>query len=55
MLGSHGSFFNLAEKRKLLARTPHQNPFLDPEGYRGYLRESKATFESELRDQQKAP
>jgi metallo-beta-lactamase class B len=51
-LGAHGSFFNLGEKRKLLDRNPHQNPFVDPEGCRRYVRDSEASFDQALRRQQ---
>lgn len=52
LLGAHGSFFNLDEKRKLLDRNPRQNPFVDPEGCRRYLRDSQASFDQALKRQQ---
>jgi metallo-beta-lactamase class B len=43
-LGSHGSFFHLKEKMKT-------RDFVDPEGYRKYLAESRAEFEAKLKAQ----
>jgi metallo-beta-lactamase class B len=57
-LASHGSFFNLTDKRAALRREPKSNPFVDPAGYRAYVVRSEAAFREELHRQQaqtKAP
>jgi len=51
-LASHGSFFDLTDKRKELLRGGKRNPFIDPEGYRAYVERSEAVFRAELRRQQ---
>jgi metallo-beta-lactamase class B len=53
-LGSHGQFFHLAAKRGALARSPKENPFLDPSGYRAYVDRTEQAFLAELRRQQAA-
>jgi hypothetical protein len=52
MLGPHGSFFGLTEKRAALKSKPASNPFVNPQDYRDYLTRSEAEFESELKRQQ---
>lgn len=51
-LGAHGSFFSMQEKlAKLHANgTGGPNPFIDPAGYRRYVRIDKAEFEKRLRE-----
>ncbi|SMF77924.1 subclass B3 metallo-beta-lactamase SIQ-1 [Allosphingosinicella indica] len=49
-LGSHGSYFNMDEKRGRAGATP--NPFLDPEGCSAFLDASSRRFETELAKQQ---
>ena len=51
-LASHGSFFDLTDKRNELLRGRKPNPFIDPEGYRAYVERSEAVFRAELRRQQ---
>ena len=51
-LASHGSFFDLKDKRNELLRRRKPNPFIDPEGYRAYVDRSEAVFRAELRRQQ---
>jgi len=53
-LASHGQFFDLTAKREALARSPKENPFIDPAGYRAYLNRSEQAFQTELRRQQAA-
>jgi metallo-beta-lactamase class B len=53
-LGAHGQFFNLTAKRKALAHSPKQNPFIDPAGYRAYVDNAQRAFEQALREQQTA-
>lgn len=51
-LGAHGQFFNLTAKREALARSPKQNPFIDPAGYRAYIDGAERDFEDALRRQE---
>ena len=53
-LGSHGQFFNLAEKREALAQSPKENPFIDPAGYRAYVDGAEHAFQAALHRQQAA-
>jgi metallo-beta-lactamase class B len=53
-LAPHGMFFSLKEKSKLLAEGKQPNPFIDPEGYENYLKDSEAEFRKKL-DQQAYP
>ena len=50
-LGSHGTFFHLMEKR---ARLLHgdANAFIDPDGYKSYLRESETEFRDKVAKQE---
>jgi metallo-beta-lactamase class B len=36
-LASHGSFFDLTDKREALAKGAKENPFIDPAGYQAYV------------------
>lgn len=56
-LGSHGSFYGLAEKyERLQARGEGDpNPFIDPAGYRAHIDSQEARFESMLNAQLAAP
>jgi metallo-beta-lactamase class B len=53
-LGPHGSFFNLKEKAKRLARGERPNPFIQKAGYRRFLDRTEKDF-IELLSKQKAP
>lgn len=50
-LGSHGQFFNLAEKREALKSGAKENPFIDPAGYAEYVSQNEADFRAELNRQ----
>jgi metallo-beta-lactamase class B len=50
-LGSHGSFFNLSEKRAVLAKGRDPNPFIDPAGYKAYVESAKKRFRAVVRAQ----
>jgi metallo-beta-lactamase class B len=52
-LGSHGSFYHLMEKRERLLRGD-ANAFIDPEGYKTYVRESEQEFRKKLAQQKAA-
>jgi metallo-beta-lactamase class B len=51
-LASHGSLFHFAEKHERLLRSD-TNAFIDPDGYKVYLRNSEQDFRKKL-DEQKA-
>jgi metallo-beta-lactamase class B len=51
-LGSHGQFFNLAEKRAAMEKGASENPFIDPAGYQAYILQKDTDFETELKKQQ---
>jgi metallo-beta-lactamase class B len=53
-LGSHGSFFSLLEKAKLLAQGKQPNPFIDPTGYRTYVDSAEKAFQEKVKAQQEA-
>ena len=46
-LGSHGSYYGMKEK---LARVKEggANPFIDPQGYRSFLKQREQTFLADL-------
>jgi metallo-beta-lactamase class B len=54
-LGSHGSFFQLKEKMAKLAAGATANPFIDPQGYRQFIEDSKKDFYEQLKEQQAKP
>jgi metallo-beta-lactamase class B len=47
-LASHGSFFDLTDKREALAKGAAKNPFIDPAGYRAYIARAERAFDAEL-------
>jgi metallo-beta-lactamase class B len=49
-LASHGNFFNLVEKHQRLLRG-ETNAFVDPEGYKTYLRDTEIEFRDKLAKQ----
>lgn len=54
-LASHGSFFDLLEKAKLLRTAPDTNPFIDPKGYKTYVAESQKAFREKLVKERPTP
>lgn len=50
-LASHGSFYSMLEKRKVLAQGGKRNPFIDEPGYRRFIRQTEKAFRVELRRQ----
>jgi metallo-beta-lactamase class B len=54
-LGPHGSFFALTEKMTKLEQGAKTNPFIDPQGYRDFLKDSKQGFYEQLKTQQAKP
>ena len=52
-LASHGSFFHFVEKHERLLRGD-ANAFIDPNGYKAYLRESEQEFRNKLARQKTA-
>jgi metallo-beta-lactamase class B len=51
-LGAHGVYYGMDDKLKRL-RAGGRNPFIDPEGYRAYIKEREQAFRVELSAQQK--
>jgi Zn-dependent hydrolases, including glyoxylases len=54
-LGPHGSFFALKEKMARLEQGAKTNPFIDPQGYRDFLKDSEQSFYEQLKAQQAKP
>jgi metallo-beta-lactamase class B len=54
-LGPHGSFFALPEKMAKLEHGAKANPFIDPQGYRDFLKGSEQNFYEQLKAQQAKP
>jgi len=50
-LASHGSFFSLDQKSKLLAEGKQPNPFIDPHGYQEFLKDTESDFKTKLNAQ----
>lgn len=53
-LGPHGSMFGLLEKMAKLEKGAGSNPFIDPQGYRQFVQNSKEDFYEQLKAQQAA-
>jgi metallo-beta-lactamase class B len=51
-LASHGSFYSMLEKKKLLALGKKPNPFIDVHGYRRFIAQTERAFREELRRQE---
>jgi len=52
-LAAHGGFYRLQEKAERLRKGEGPNPFVDPEGYRGYLDRSEKVFRERLEKDRK--
>jgi metallo-beta-lactamase class B len=52
-LGAHGDYYGMLAKYERL-KGANVNPFIDPEGYREYVRQKQAVFEQKLKDQSKS-
>ncbi len=50
-LGAHGVYYDMDDKLKRL-QAGGPNPFIDPEGYRAYVKEREQAFRAELSKQQ---
>lgn len=50
-LASHGSFYSMLEKEKLLAQGKKGNPFIDGPGYQSFIRQTEKAFREQLRRQ----
>ena len=46
-LGAHGAYFGMEAKFARM-KPGAANPFVDPEGYKGYVEEREQTFRKEL-------
>ena len=53
-LGAHGAYYGMLAKYERLKQKGQQNPFVDPQGYRDYVRQKRLAFEAERDRQQKA-
>lgn len=53
-LASHGSFYSMPEKAKLLARGNRPNPFIDGRGYRRFIKQTEQAFREQLRKETRA-
>jgi metallo-beta-lactamase class B len=51
-LASHGNFYSMLDKAKLLAHGERRNPFIDRHGYRTFLAETEKAFREQLRREQ---
>ena len=51
----HAGFFDMQGKRKRLEEGAPGNPFVDPEGYREYVRRGEADFRRRLEEERKRP
>jgi metallo-beta-lactamase class B len=51
-LATHGSFFDLTEKRERLAAGAKTNPFVDPDGYRAFVARAEQTIEARIAKEQ---
>src|SRR5581483_10359426 len=52
-LGAHGEYYNMDAKLKRL-RAGEQNPFLDPAGYRSFVKDHEQAFRTELAAQERS-
>ena len=52
-LGAHGNYYGMEEKYKLLGKSD-VNPFIDPKGYKDYIRDREQNFER-IRTEQASP
>jgi metallo-beta-lactamase class B len=52
-LAEHGSAFHLQEKIAAMRTAGSEKPFVDPQGYSDYVRQSHADFESALEEQRR--
>src|SRR5262249_36914509 len=53
-LGSHGGFYNLEGKIKLLKEGSKTNPFIDPQGYKEFIAANEKEFNETLNSQKAA-
>lgn len=51
-LGAHGNYYGMEEKVKLLG-TSETNPFIDPKGYKEYIRDREQNYRKILMEQSK--
>lgn len=53
-LAPHGQFIDLLGKMELLAEAPEQNPFIDPNRYKDYVKRGKKRFMDRLEEERQA-
>jgi metallo-beta-lactamase class B len=54
-LGAHGGYYAMVAKYERLRKDPGRNPFVDTEGYRGYVRQKEEAFCRALDEQRNKP
>lgn len=52
-LSDHGWFFSFEQKRERLARGETPNPFIDPDGYKGFVSDKEKEFRQKLESQKR--
>ena len=52
-LGSHAQFFKMKEKLAIWEKDKSSNPFIDPAGYRAFIKRAERAFLKKLADQKK--
>ncbi len=53
-LGAHGNYYGMLDKYEKLKKGGAGNPFIDPEGYRGYIAEREQAYLKTLAQQKQA-
>jgi metallo-beta-lactamase class B len=53
-LAQHPDMYKMQEKRKNLDDEAGQNPFIDPEGYRAFVREQEGVYLDQLAEEEAA-
>ena len=53
-LGAHGNYYGMLDKYEKLKKGGAGNPFIDPEGYRGYIAEREQAYLNTLAKQKQA-
>jgi metallo-beta-lactamase class B len=54
-LGAHGGYYGMVAKYERARKEPGGNPFVDPEGYRAYVRQKEEAFRRALAEQRAKP
>jgi metallo-beta-lactamase class B len=54
-LGAHGGYYGMVAKYERARKEPGRNAFVDPEGYRAYVRQKEEAFRRALAEQRARP